>query len=116
MVAGQLSDAIATGDVDTLRSLIAADVLIFESGGAETSLAEYEGHHMPADMAFMKSMDRELLSQRVIESGDSAIVVTRSRVRGMYKEKEIDLSSTETLVMKKEGGDWKVVHIHWSSG
>ena len=71
---------------------------------------------MPADMAFMKAMHREVISQQVIDSSDAATVVTRSRVHGIYKDKEIDLNSTETLVMKKVNGQWKVVHIHWSSG
>lgn len=115
-VASQLGDAIATGDVDKLRVLLAPDVLIFESGGVESSLAEYERHHMPADMAFMKGMKREVLSRHVFDSGESATVVTRSRIRGIYKKQDIDLSSTETLVIKKMSGQWKIVHIHWSSG
>jgi uncharacterized membrane protein/ketosteroid isomerase-like protein len=115
LVATQLADAIAMGDIDSLRAVVAADVVIFESGGIESSLTEYEGHHMPADMAFMKAMSREVISQQVIDSGDSATVVTRSRIHGTYKDKEIDLNSTETLVMRKLHGQWKVVHIHWSS-
>jgi len=115
VAATQLGDAISAGDVDTLRTLIAADVLIFESGGVESSLAEYEGHHMPADIAFMKNMSSEVISRRVIEAGDSAIVLTQSRISGVYKEKEVDLSSTETLVLEETDGQWKVVHIHWSS-
>jgi ketosteroid isomerase-like protein len=115
LVATQLADAIAMGDINSLRAVVAADVVIFESGGIESSLTEYEGHHMPADMAFMKAMSREVISQQVIDSGDSATVVTRSRLHGTYKDKEIDLNSTETLVMRKLHGHWKVVHIHWSS-
>ncbi len=115
-VAAQLGDAIAAGDVDTLRLLLVADVLIFESGGVESSLAEYESHHMPADIAFMKAMDRKVMSRHVFDSGDTATVVTRSRIHGIYKGQDIDLSSTETLVIKKMGGQWKIVHIHWSSG
>ena len=54
-------------------------------------------------------------NRRVIEAGDSAIVLTQSRINGVYKEKEVDLSSTETLVMRNMGGQWKIIHIHWSS-
>jgi ketosteroid isomerase-like protein len=114
-IAVQLSEAIAAGDVTALRELLAADVLIFESGGVESSLAEYEGHHMPADMAFMKAMNREVLFRQVFVAGDSATVVTRSRIHGEYKEKDVDLFSTETLVLTNLNGQWKVVHIHWSS-
>ena len=70
---------------------------------------------MPADMAFMKAMRREVITQRVIDSGDSATVVTRARIHGMYKDKEIDLDSTETLLMTRVNEQWKIVHIHWSS-
>jgi hypothetical protein len=28
---------------------------------------------------------------------------------------QMDLSSTETRVMEKTDGHWKIVHIHWSS-
>ena len=115
LLATQLADAIAIGDINSLRSIVAPDVLIFESGSVESSLSEYEGHHMPADMAFMKAMRREVISQKVIDSGDSATVVTRSRVQGLYKGQEVDMNSTETLVMRNVNGQWKVVHIHWSS-
>jgi ketosteroid isomerase-like protein len=115
VAAAQLGVAIAAGDVDTLKALIAPDVLIFESGGVESSLVEYEGHHMPADIAFMKNMSSEVISRRVIEAGDSAIVLTHSKISGIYKEKEVDLSSTETLVLRNMGGPWKIIHIHWSS-
>jgi ketosteroid isomerase-like protein len=114
-VAAQLHQAISAGAVDTLRSLIAPEVLIFESGGVETSLAEYEGHHMPADMAFMKGMKQELLLRRVVEAGDFAIVVTQSRIHGVAKEQDFDISSTETLLMKNVDGQWQIEHIHWSS-
>lgn len=115
LVADRLHAAIAMGDVDTLRSLLAPEVLIFESGGVESSLAEYEGHHMHADMAFMKSMQEEVVSRQVFDGGDSATVVTHARVHGVYEGKDVDLSSTETLVMKIVGGQWQIVHIHWSS-
>ena len=115
VTAAKLGDAIKAGDIDTLRTLIGPEVLIFESGGVESSLAEYESHHMPADITFMKDINSEVISRRVIEAGDTAIVMTQSRLTGVYKDKEMDLSSTETLVMEKTDGHWKIVHIHWSS-
>lgn len=115
-VAAKLHQAISAGDVETLRTLIAPEVLIFESGGVEASLAEYEGHHMPADMAFMKGMKPELLLQQIFEAGGFVVVVTQFRIQGVVKEQNIDLSSTETLLMKNIDGQWQIVHIHWSSG
>ena len=70
---------------------------------------------MKSDIAFLSAMNSEVRSRHVFHSGDMATVITRSRIHGTYKEKELDLSSTETLVMKNDHGQWKVIHIHWSS-
>ena len=114
-VAEDLNQAIRSGDVERLRSLLAEDVLIFESGNVESSLAEYESHHMQSEIAFMSGMNIVLISRQVIDSGDMATVVSQSRIQGTYKENEIDLTNTETLVLKKLAGQWKIMHIHWSS-
>jgi ketosteroid isomerase-like protein len=115
VAASRLQHAFAEGDAVTLRSLLSPDVLIFEAGGVESSRDEYESHHMESDMAFMASIDGEVLSRKIIESGNTAVVMTRSRLSGNFKDKEIDLSSTETLVMENTDGGWKIRHIHWSS-
>jgi uncharacterized membrane protein/ketosteroid isomerase-like protein len=114
-IAASLTQAIGSGDVERLKSLMVSDVLIFESGNVESSLAEYESHHMQSDISFMRTMNSEVISRKVIDAGDTATVVTRSRIYGIYKEKEIELSNTETLVLENQNGDWKIIHIHWSS-
>jgi ketosteroid isomerase-like protein len=96
-------------------TLLAPDVLIYESGGAERSRDEYESHHMPADMAFLQEMSTTVTRQRDYQSEDFALVVTESRTRGMYQDQKIDLAGTETIMLEKRGGEWKIVHIHWSS-
>ena len=72
-IADNLFEALSSGDTDTVRALFAPDILIFESGNAETSLEEYAGHHMPADMAFLAAMDKTLLSRQVIAGTDIRI-------------------------------------------
>jgi hypothetical protein len=34
---------------------------------------------------------------------------------GTYKEKPIDRVTAETMVLRRIGKQWKIVHIHWSS-
>ena len=113
--ARQLSEALGTGNKALVKNLLAKDVLIYESGGVESSLEEYAGHHLPADMSFLSGMKKELISEKVFEQGDLAIVTSYSRLSGTYNDKAIDLKSTETLVLKQIDNTWKVVHIHWSS-
>lgn len=115
-VAAALGDALSRGDEATVRQLLDENVLIFESGGVEASMEEYAGHHMPADMAFIKAMDREVLSRRTYVDAPLAVVATRSRLTGEYRDQAVDTISTETLVLKQNTSDeWRVIHIHWSS-
>ncbi len=107
--------ALSSGDKKTVMTLLAPDVLIFESGGAERSRDEYESHHMPADMAFLQEMSTTVTQQRDYQSEDFALIVTESRTRGMYQDQKIDLAGTETIMLEKRGDEWKIVHIHWSS-
>lgn len=107
--------AIETGDIKSVNAWLLPEVLIYESGGAETSAAEYAAHHLPADIAFLAKLKREQLSQASGGDGAGAWVATRSRLSGSYKGKAVDLDSTETLVLKKTGAGWRITHIHWSS-
>lgn len=63
----------------------------------------------------MAGMEREVLDRTVLEAGDMAVVSTRSRLTGGFRDRELDLFSTETLVLSQTDGGWKVRHIHWSS-
>jgi uncharacterized membrane protein/ketosteroid isomerase-like protein len=114
-VADRVARAIASGNTEDLKQLLDDRVVIFESGNVESSLAEYESHHMKSDIEFMAEMNVELLSRDVIESVDSATVISRSRITGNYANRAIDLVNTETLVVQKRDVAWKVIHIHWSS-
>ncbi len=113
--ADALNEALHGGDEARVRSLLADDVLIYEAGGEERSRGEYAAHHLAADIAFMAKMERQVLSRRVYRFTDGAVVSTRSRLRGSYKGRAVDSVSTETVVMRRQEGAWKVVHVHWSS-
>ena len=113
--ADAFSDAIARGDSAAARALLMPGVLIFESGGAEQSADEYSRHHLPSDIKFMAGMKVERLSRN--SGGDQATswVATKSRMRGHYKGKTVDLDATETLVLALTSAGWRIAHIHWSS-
>jgi ketosteroid isomerase-like protein len=106
--------ALATGDTKSASSLLVPGVLIYESGGAERSRAEYESHHLGADAAFLKSAQHQLMSRTGDALGDLAWVATETRLQ-KSGEKPVDVLSTETMVLKKTSDGWRIVHIHWSS-
>lgn len=113
--AGAFSAALAGGDETTAKSLLAPDVLIYESGGQENSRDEYAAHHMKGDMAFLAAAQVQVIDRKHGANGDLAWVATRSRITGMHKDKPMDVFSTESLVLKRTPGGWRIVHVQWSS-
>jgi len=105
-----------SGNSNSAAALLASNALIYESGGVERSKAEYIEHHLPADAEFSKSTTRTVMSQSGEAIGDVAWIATESRTSGSYKGRAIDSVSTETMVLRRFGKVWKIVHIHWSSG
>lgn len=107
--------ALTDGDTEQAMALLADDALIYESGYAETSKAEYASHHLEADMAFLKGVKQSVSARAAQASGDVAWVTSQGETKGTYKDKAIDSASTETMVLRRNDGEWKIVHIHWSS-
>ena len=107
--------ALQRGDARAAAALLADDALIFESGGAERSKAEYAAHHLPADAEFSRAVSTVVTRRAGQADGASAWIATEGRTTGTYKGKPLDLITTETMVLRRTGGTWKIVHIHWSS-
>jgi ketosteroid isomerase-like protein len=105
----------SAGDAARVQSLLDPKVAIMEGGNVEQSLKEYAAHHLPADLTFMKGVTYTLERQTGDSSGDLAWVASEAALTGASDGKPVALASTEILVLKNAGGNWKVVHIHWSS-
>jgi len=107
--------ALGRGDTDGAAALLDPNVLIYESGRAERSKAEYAAHHLPADAIFAKAIRRTVTRRSGRAVGSSAWVATEATSKGKYKNKAIDSFGVETMVLKRIGKTWRIVHIHWSS-
>jgi ketosteroid isomerase-like protein len=97
------------------RKLLADDVVIAEGGGAERSFEEYQQAHLGADMSFMSGVRTTLRKRDEIVSGDIAVVISESEMKGTYLAKPVHSAMMETMVLKREDDDWRIHHIHWSS-
>lgn len=107
--------ALRRGDAGVAAALLADDALIFEAGGVEHGKAEYAAHHLPADAEFSRSV-ASLVTRRAGDShGNWAWVASEGRTTGTYQGKPIDQATTETMLLRRDGEAWKIVHIHWSS-
>lgn len=114
-VVDAFNSALVAQDLEAAGKLLAEDVLILESGGAERSREEYLGHHGKADAAFLAGSHRTLNARKARVDGALAWVGSESELHAMRKDEPITLSSTETMVLRKESAGWRIVHIHWSS-
>ncbi len=107
--------AINSGNAEQARRLLDDAVIIFEGGGVERSADQYANHHMKSDMAFLNKMNITSEEHQVKIIGEMAISMSRSQIKGNYKDKVIDISSMETMVLRKNNNGWKIIHIHWSN-
>lgn len=114
-VVEEFSSALQAGDLGRAGALLAEDVLILESGGAERSKEEYLGGHAGHDVEFLKAAHIQLVHRTARLEGGFAWVGTESELHASKDDKPITLLSTETMVLKNTPNGWRIVHIHWSS-
>lgn len=107
-------EALATGDTARVEALLAKDVRVLESGGLETR-EEYFSHHLPGDMTFARTVERERGPIQVVVAGDVAWTVATSRTTGTFRDREIDSRGAELMVLSRHDGEWRIRAIHWSS-
>jgi ketosteroid isomerase-like protein len=109
------SAAMKAGDLARMGELLADDVLVLESGGAERSKAEYFAEHAAADAAFLKDAHVQQTRRTVRVDGDHAWIGTESELHATREGQPLTLLSSETMVLKRTPAGWRIVHIHWSS-
>ena len=108
-------NALNSGNAQRARMLLDDSVVIYEGGGVERSADEYANHHLHADIEFMSKMQVTMLEHQVKTTADMAVSISRSKVQGKYHDKDIDIETMETIVLKKHDGNWRIMHIHWSN-
>lgn len=107
--------ALRRGDTAAAAALLANDALIFEAGGVERSKAEYASHHLAADAAFSQAVPATVTRRSGNAAASIAWIASEGRTTGTYSGKAIDRVTAETMVLRRIGKQWKIVHIHWSS-
>jgi hypothetical protein len=111
----RFSAALGAGELDKAGAELDPKVIILESGGAERSRDEYLGGHAKSDAQFLKAAMVTLKRRNADASGELAWVASESAIHAMKGDDMLMIDSTETMVLRKSGDGWKIVHIHWSS-
>jgi Spy/CpxP family protein refolding chaperone len=114
-VVERFGKALKAGDLKAAGALLDTNVMILESGGVERSREEYLGHHAISDAAFLKNAHVQLQRRTARIDGPLAWVGSASELHTRKDGKPLTLLSTETMVLRQSGVDWRIVHIHWSS-
>jgi ketosteroid isomerase-like protein len=105
-------------DADYARGaieLLAPDVLIYEQGYSERTREGYANGHLGDDLTFASSTRRTVVKTESWVSGELAGVVTEFQVDGNFKDSHLALDNTETMLLRKDAGEWRISHIHWSA-
>ena len=107
--------ALRRGDTSAAQSQLAVNALIYESGGVERGRQEYASHHLGADAAFARAVPSTVTRRAGEAFGNVAWIATEGRTTGTFKDRPVDQITTETMILRRQAGAWKIVHIHWSS-
>lgn len=105
---------LAAGDSTMAVTRLHPDVVIYESGHAET-LTEYRQGHLAGDIAFASATQRQITDEAVDVRGDQALYTAESHTTGRWRDRTIDAHGTETMVLIRTADGWRIRHIHWSS-
>jgi ketosteroid isomerase-like protein len=112
-VVSGFGQALASGDSAAALALLHAEVVIYESGHAENR-EQYRSGHLSNDIAFASAVSRKTIEDQVLVRGDVAVYTSRNHAAGRFKNRDINRSGTETIVLVRTPAGWLIRHIHWS--
>jgi len=106
--------ALAAGDSAAALAILAPDAVVLESGSIETG-EEYRTQHLPSDIAFARAVVAERGPLRVRVQGDVAWAISASTTVGTFRDRPINSSGAELVVLTRSADGWRIRAIHWSS-
>jgi ketosteroid isomerase-like protein len=105
--------AIGKKDVETVRNMLAPDVLLYEHSVRNDGARDaFENHLKPEILE--GNLQLTFSDVRITSGTDLALVTRQYRIQGSSEGRAIDATGNETLVWKKLNGQWKIFHIHYS--
>ena len=107
--------SLSAGDIDAAAAELDPGLIVLEGGGAERSATEYLSHHAWSDAQFLKTAQQKPGRRVARANGDLAWVASDNDLVIQQDGKPVTIASAETMVLRRTGDGWKIVHIHWSS-
>jgi ketosteroid isomerase-like protein len=101
-------------DVETVKNLLAPDVLLYEHSVRNDGLQDVFENHLKPEILEFEDLKLEFSDLRVTPGGTLVLVTRQYTVQGTLRGREINARGNETMVWKKVDGSWKTAHIHYS--
>ena len=106
--------AVGAKDVATVRTLLAPDVLLYEHSVRNAGIEDVFENHLKPEIVEFEDMKMEFNDVRLDSSTDFGVLTRQYSLKGKLRGREINAKGNETLVWKRAGTEWKIVHIHYS--
>lgn len=114
-VVDDFHQALRQGDSALALSLLAREVVVFESGQSDPARDAYAGAHLPADMNVAAQTEWSLVNRLAGGSGEERWVLSSYHVKGRVDGTPVNRVYLETAILREIGGMYRIVHLHWSS-
>lgn len=101
-------------DVESIRSLLAPDVLLYEHSIRNDGLQDVFENHLKPEILEFEDLKVEFTDVRITPGKELALLTRQYRIQGKLSGRDINASGNETMVWKKAGPDWRIAHIHYS--
>lgn len=106
--------AVQAKDVETVRGLLAPEVLLYEHSVRNDGLQDVFENHLKPEITEFEDMKMEFSDVRTTLGSDLALLTRQYKIQGKLRGREINAGGNETMVWKRTGPDWKIIHIHYS--
>ena len=108
--------ALRNKDTAAALSLLDRGLVVYEFGLVDPTAEAYAFRHLPFDMDLAVATQWKLESRHVGGSGDERWVLSTYRVTGKQSDgTAIDQATLETVILRRSGGTFRIVHLHWST-
>ena len=108
--------ALRNKDTAGALSLLDRGLVVFEFGTADPTVEAYAFRHLPFDMDVAVATRWKLETRKLGGEGAERWVLSTYRVTGSAPGgKPIDLAMLETVILRRSGDAFRIVHFHWST-
>ncbi len=108
--------ALRSKDTGGALSLLDRSLVVFEFGAVDPTAEGYAFRHLPFDMDLAVATRWMLETRRAGGEGNERWVLSTYRVTGKQSDgTPIDQTTLETVILRRTGERFRIVHFHWST-